>query len=36
MTLREDFDALSVDEVKNLLFAMNVSCEGLGQLNGGG
>jgi hypothetical protein len=36
MALGEDFDALSVDEVKNLLLAMNGSCRGLCELNGGG
>jgi hypothetical protein len=36
MALGKDFEALSVDEVKNLLLAMNGSCRGLGELNGGG
>jgi hypothetical protein len=30
MALGEDFDALTVDGVKSLLFAMNVSCGSLG------
>jgi hypothetical protein len=36
MALEEDFDALSVDGVKNLLFAMNGSCIGLDEMNRGG
>jgi hypothetical protein len=36
MALREDFDALNVYEVKNLLLAMNGSCRGLRLMNGGG
>jgi hypothetical protein len=35
MALGEDFDALSVDGVKNSLFAMNGSYRGLGEMNGG-
>jgi hypothetical protein len=31
----EDFDALSVDGVKSLLFSMNVSYGSQGEVNGG-
>jgi hypothetical protein len=36
MALRDGVDALSVDGVKSLLLAMNVSCGSLDVLNGGG
>jgi hypothetical protein len=36
MALGDGVDALSEDRVKSLLLAMNVSCGGLGELNGGG
>jgi hypothetical protein len=36
MVLGDGFDALSVDGVKSLLLAMNVSCGSLVVLNGGG
>jgi hypothetical protein len=36
MTLEEDFDALSVDKVKNLLLAMDGSCRGMDKFNGSG
>jgi hypothetical protein len=32
----DNFDTLSVDGMKSLLFAMNVSCNGLSEVNGGG
>jgi hypothetical protein len=36
MALGEDFDALSVDEVNNLLLAMNESHRGLVEMSGSG
>jgi hypothetical protein len=36
MALGDGFDALSVDGVKSLVLAMNVSCGSLGAFNGGG
>jgi hypothetical protein len=36
MTLGDGVDALSVDGVKSLLLAMNVSCGSLNVVNGGG
>ena len=36
MALGDEVDALSVDGVKSLLLAKNVSCESLDVVNGGG